>query len=372
MATVQVPPDLAASYFDGQTAKAQAVSLRLEPDSRMLQLLTMGGLAQRSIAWTDVQWPERTRHGIRVAHFAGGGSVQCADLQAWDTWLQQGGPGESWVVKMQQSWRSVLLCMLLLALLGAGGFHWGIPLAAHTVVALMPASVDASLGESSLAAIDESLMQPSKLPAAEQARLRAAFAKALSAQPAGSVPEWQLLFRKSRIGPNALALPGGTMVMTDELVALVDADANVVTAVLAHEMGHVQHRHGVQMLVQASLLGIASSVVLGDFSSLLAAVPVLLGQASYSRNVEKQADAEAVRFLVAAGISPEVMVGLFNKLEAERKRESGEKDSSTPTDQEATPADSASWLGIAFASHPGSAERIAFFRQAARQMQSKP
>jgi Zn-dependent protease with chaperone function len=268
-------------------------------------------------------------------------------------------------VKAQQSWRSVLVSVLLLVLLGAGVYQWGLPWAARAVVAVTPHSVDAALGQASLSAIDDSLMQPSELPLDEQTRLRAAFAQALAAQPAGSVPAWQLEFRKSRIGPNAFALPGGTMVMTDELVALVGADDQVITALLAHELGHVRHRHGLRMLVQATVLAGVTGVVLGDFSTLLAGVPLLLGQASYSRDAEKQADAEAVHILKAAGISPGVMVTLFEKLAA--------KNDPSATDKKGFEAAAAqsSWLGIAFASHPSDADRVAYFKQAAREFQEK-
>ena len=347
---------LAASYFDGVTARAQAVTLQLVGSN----LVLAGDGINRSIRMADVQWPERTRHGIRVAHFADGGSVQCADTAAWDAWRQYSGQRDSWVVRAQQSWRGVLVSVLLLVMVGAAVYQWGLPIAARAVVAVMPQSVDATLGQASLSAIDDSLMQPSKLPMNEQTRLREAFIKALSAQPAGSVPAWQLVFRKSRIGANAFALPGGTMVMTDEMVELVGADDKVITAVLAHELGHVRHRHGLRMLVQATVLAGVTSVVLGDFSTLLAGVPLLLGQASYSRNAEKEADAEAVRILIAAGISPDVMVTLFEKLQAKDKN-----------DKEASTGQS-SWLGIAFASHPSDAERMAYFRQAARGMQAKP
>lgn len=357
---------LVASYFDGMTAKAQAVTLRLAGGDLVL---TAEGI-NRSIRAADVQWPERTRHGIRVAHFADGGSVQCADAMAWDAWRQLSGQRDSWVVMAQQSWRGVLVSVLLLLLLGAAVYTWGLPWAARAVVAAAPQSVDESLGQASLSAIDDSLMQPSMLPMDEQTRLRAAFTKALAAQPVGSVPAWQLVFRKSRssgiLGPNAFALPGGTMVMTDEMVELVGGDEKVITAVLAHELGHVRHRHGLRMLVQATVLAGVTSVVLGDFSTLLAGVPLLLGQASYSRDAEKEADAEAVRILKAAGISPDVMVTLFEKLEAKNNPAAkGNKD------QEAAVAQS-SWLGIAFASHPSDAERIAYFKQAAQGMQIKP
>lgn len=353
---------LTASYFDGVTAKAQTVSLRLVAGD----LVLTGEGIKRGIRAADVQWPERTRHGIRVAHFADGGSVQCADAAAWDAWRQNSGQRDSWVVKAQQSWRGVLVSVLLLVVIGAVVYQWGLPWAARAVVAATPQSVDVSLGQASLSAIDDSLMQPSKLALVEQARLREAFTKALAAQPAGSVPAWQLVFRKSRIGPNAFALPGGTMVMTDEMVELVGGDDKIITAVLAHELGHVRYRHGLRMLVQATVLAGVASVVLGDFSTLLAGVPLLLGQASYSRDAEKEADAQAVQMLKAAGISPEVMVTLFEKLEAKSKPVAKDKE-----DADAA-ATQSSWLGIAFASHPSDADRIAYFRQAALGFQAKP
>ena len=155
------------------------------------------------------------------------------------------------------------------------------------------------------------------------------------------------------------------MVMTDEMVELVDADEKVITAVLAHELGHVRHRHHLRMLVQATLTADVTSVALGDFSTQLTGLPLLLGQANYSRDTEKEADREAVQILKAAGISPEVMVTLFEKLDAKQKPADKKKDQSTA-------AGSSSWLGIAFASHLTDAEHMAYFRQAAREMQATP
>ena len=303
-------PLLDAVYFDGRSARAQPVQLRIE--GAVLHLAGEG--VDRQVALSAVMWPERTRHGMRVAHFEDGGSVQCSDAAAWDRWSQANGRRDTLVVRLQQSWRGVLASVLALVVLAVVLQQWGLPAAARAVVAATPASVEISLGAATLQAIDGPLMRPSKLPAGEQARLKAAFDKALSGLPPGDVPAWTLVFRQSRIGPNALALPGGTLMLTDELVELVGRDESVITAVLAHELGHVRHRHGLRMLVQVTLLGGLASVVLGDFSSLLAGVPVLLGQASYSREAEREADAEAVRILRAAGISPAVMVTLFDRL----------------------------------------------------------
>lgn len=358
---------LPAIYFDGRSARAQPVTLRLHGAGRQRSLHIQGDGVDLQVPSHQVQWPERTRHGLRLAHLAGGGHVQCEDGAAWDAWAQSQGQRESLVVKMQQSWRWVAGSVAVLATLAVALQLWGLPLLARAVVAATPASLEQTLGESTLAAVDETLMRPSKLPLAEQARITQAFADAVAHQDTTRQRPWKLVFRQSKIGPNALALPGGTILMTDEMVALVNADTQVLTAVLAHELGHVQQRHGLRMLVQATVLGAVGAVVLGDFSTLLAAVPALLGQAHYSREAEREADAHAVQVLKDAGLSPLHMVTLFEALEHERQKKATKaKDGQNSSDEKADDEDSPSWLGIAFASHPSDADRIAYFRAAAQ------
>lgn len=333
--------ELDAHYFDGRSAAAHPV--RVRRDGPALRI-TGEGLDLR-VPLRQVQWPERTRHGARVAELPDGAQLQALDAAAWDELARRCGRGDGAVVRAQQSWRAVVASLVLLVAVVAGAYRWGIPLAAQGALAVLPLSADRAVGDVAWPAIEAELLKPSALPAAEQARLRASFARFVAAQPAGSVPVHRLEFRGSRIGPNAFALPGGTVVMTDELVKLVAADEQVINGVLAHELGHVRHRDGMRMLLQASAVGVLASAVLGDFSSLLAAVPVVLGQAAYSRDAERRADAEAARMLQAAGVSPAVMVVFFEKV------------ASVSGDNR---------LGIAIASHPADAERVRFFRDAAR------
>jgi Zn-dependent protease with chaperone function len=146
-------------------------------------------------------------------------------------------------------------------------------------------------------------------------------------------------------------LPGGIIVVTDDMVELLQGRDDVLVGVLGHELGHVRHRHGMRMVVQAALIGTATSVAWGDFSSVLAAAPAVLGQQAYSRDFEREADADAVRLLRADGLSPDVMTELFARLAAHRKAtRQGDDDGG---------------LGISFASHPADAERIRSFRDAA-------
>ncbi len=343
--------DIAAEYFDGTRARAHAVRAELSAGC----LHVRGPGISVSVPSGQVKWPERTRHGPRVAHLPGGAALHCADRAAWDAWLLAHGRGDSLVVRAQQSWRMTLMSVFLLAAVVVAGFVWGVPSAARAGVALVPPHADAAVGEAALESLDEYLLDPSQLPAPERQRIVAAFERAVAALPAGGVPAWRVEFRKGDIGPNAFALPGGTIVMTDELVLRVRGDERILVGVLGHELGHVRHRHGMRALAQVSALGAAAGLVLGDFSSLLAGVPVWLGQAAYSRDAEREADAEAVQVLKAAGHSPLAMVEFF---EAVRRGEDGK-----PAADEKTRA---SWLGIAIASHPADEERIRFFREAAR------
>ncbi|MBX3607130.1 MAG: M48 family metallopeptidase [Piscinibacter sp.] len=337
---------LAVDYFDGRSARA--VPARLSFDGASLHL--RGENLERQFAPRELRWPERTRHGVRVAELPDGASLHCADGAAWDAFARHCGRGEGWVVRAQQSWRWVLASALATMALLAALYVWGIPAAAQAALALVPLEVDRQIGAAALEQLDEELLKPSRIDALQQRRTRDAFAQALAAQPPGTLPAVRVEFRSSNLGPNAFALPDGTLVLTDELFILADGDADMITGVLAHELGHVRYRHGMRMLLQASAVGVLASIVVGDFNSLLAAAPVVLGQAGYSRDAEREADAESARLLRDAGLSPAVMAAFFEKM---ARREGG-----------ATPL---APLGIAIGSHPADAERIAFFRAAAAQ-----
>jgi predicted Zn-dependent protease len=244
-------------------------------------------------------------------------------------------------------WPLAILCGSILTL-AVAAYAYGIPLATRLILASVPTSIDATIGDAFFGSMDGTALTPSRLPATEQARLRAAFARALGSADGAAASAATLEFRSGiDIGPNAFALPGGRIVVTDELVSLVEGRQDVVIGVLGHEYGHVKARHGLRMVAQSALLRTVTGLVLGDFSAVLAAAPALLGEQAYSRAFERDADAESVRIMRAAGLSPSAMVAFFQKL-AEKDLGSG------------------SGLAIAFASHPADAERVDFFRRAAQ------
>lgn len=322
------------------------MQLRIEAGD--LLILPADGSPARRLPLTTLTWPERQRHGPRHLPLPEGGSIVVHDGQAWDSWQQAQGLGDSLVVRWQQSWRATLAAVLLLVGMAAASWVWGLPWAARQAVAWVPPAVDQAIGDQAFESLQaQGVFTPSQLAPARQTRIREALARAVeAAYPAGQRPVYQLRFHASPIGPNALALPGGILVLTDALATLFADQDEVLVGVLAHELGHVQARHGMRALVQVGLLSTLAGLAFGDFSSVVAGSATLVGQMAYSRDAEREADGEAIRVLTAAGIDPAVMVQLFDRLSEGRSGRTGPL------------------LGIALASHPADAERIARFRAA--------
>lgn len=225
---------------------------------------------------------------------------------------------ERWVNEAEVRWLPALVATALLVVGLWALIVYGVPTAANVVARRISPSLEKGMGTQSLNTLDRVALEPSKLTAERQAALMARFtAVSQLADPAGG---HQLLFRASpAVGPNAFALPGGTVVLLDELVAEATDDDEIV-AVLAHEIGHVQERHTLRQVLQTSVAGVLLAAVLGDVVSatsyVVAAVPTFLLNARYSRAFEVEADAFGFGLLDRAGIDREHFVRFLTRLEA--------------------------------------------------------
>lgn len=346
------PASLDSRWFDGRSPKPHAVTLRVEAGELLMQV---GESETRRYPLARVRWPERRTHGQRQAELPDGGVIQHADAVEWDAWAQANGLQDSAVVGWMQSWRATLVALAGAVVFLAAAWLWGVPWLSQTLAHQVPDSLDRHVGEQSLQQLDRLFLRPSQLPQKQQDELRHRFASAVErAYPQGDAPHWELAFHASPVlGANAFALPGGFMVMTDELVDLLKDQPDALVGVLAHELGHVEHRDGLDMVVRASLISALVGVVLGDASGFLATVPATLATQAYSRDTERRADAHAARVLHAAGIPPSAMAVFFERMLAEA-------DSDAPSGDD---EDEGVSLPIAIGSHPDHAERIRFFRE---------
>ena len=162
---------------------------------------------------------------------------------------------------------------------------------------------------------DESWLRPSQLDFERREKIRKTFDRLCEGLSFESF--YHLEMRSGRLfGPNALALPGGIIVLTDELVALADSTDDIA-AVLAHEVGHVELRHAMRGVLQNSIVAIAVAAVTADAANIgtaVAGLPAVLAQTKYSREFETDADEFAFDLLQRKGRSPEAFASIMTKL----------------------------------------------------------
>lgn len=328
-----------ADYFDGQRAQRHRVVL--EVDAGILHVL--GDDIDRQIPLHELRVSEPMGAAPRLIKFPDGAHCEVRDHAVLNAMLREHGHTDSWIVKLQTQWGWALGAVLLtLAIVGAG-YRWGLPYASEQIAYRLPDNVLNQLGELTLDVLDDQLFATSKLTPERQRALTTRFKNL--ANPDIQNLRHQILFRDGQsLGANALALPNGTIIVTDQLVGLAENDEEIL-GVLAHELGHLKHRHSLRMLIQGSVVGFVLAWYIGDVSTVAAGLPTLLLQARYSRDHEREADRYAATVLKANAISPQRLADMLGRLEA----------SHTECAAENEPSDNA--LDY-MASHPATRERI--------------
>lgn len=314
---------VASRFFDGRTARAFPARLWFLPGPRLV-VQTPGFEAGFGI--DEIHLPAPVGNTPRFIHLPGGQTCEVSDLPALEAALAAWPPART-VRRRAPGWRFALgsVAFLLAAI-------WlivsqGLPFAARQASFALPQETVLKLGESTLAELDHSLFHPSGLP---QARINQLLHKSRRFfTDVGEPPDRRIEFRSApTIGPNAMALPNGVIVFTDDIVRLAENDEQLL-AVLAHECGHIHHRHSLRGLLQRSVVLMAATLVSGNHRSLDSAQAALtshLVNSRYSRDFEFEADAYAAELLRRAGI-PETRLGEMLDLLERHAGRAGAKES---------------------------------------------
>ena len=117
---------------------------------------------------------------------------------------------------------------------------------------------------------------------------------------------------------NAFALPGGSVMVTDELIDLT-ATPDELAAVVAHEAAHVEKRHVMQAVWRSFGFGVLLDALVGGGSGAGQQAVLLMGSFTnlrYSREAEAEADAAGQDLLQAQGLSSQGMSPFFRRLTA--------------------------------------------------------
>ncbi|RJG05300.1 hypothetical protein D3870_04060 [Noviherbaspirillum cavernae] len=347
---------ISATYFDGQTTRRHPVTLMMHKGV----IAVTGEGIRRSVRLSKLNVSERLEHAPRIMRFPDGGFVE-VQHRSLDKLLRKNGYRDPWVVHWQQNWAWSLIALITVLTLLIAGYQWGLPWAADKLAQRLPASLEKSLGDGQWKLIDEGYLRPSRLDAAEQARLRQLFAEL--ARPRGEKTVYRLEFRDSRIGPNAFALPNGIIVMTDQLVTLARND-HAVLAVLAHELGHLQRHHSLRQLLQTAGTAVVVNLLIGDVSSVAAAAPTFLLDQKYSRDFEREADRYAIDMMRENGLPLSPMADLFERMgNALADADEGVEGEDEPLEDAGKKPHRTDFSDY-FSSHPSDQERIARLRAA--------
>jgi Zn-dependent protease with chaperone function len=313
-------------YYDGTTSAQVPAECRVY-DNGAVQIQGLdGGEVLVRLSCFELRASPRLAHTRRNLYFPGGQKFETGDNRAVDEVMARfhKRSGLHAVHLLESRKRYILICLAaMLAILWVTG-RYGVPAAARLIAHQLPQSMVQQAGRQTLDILDHSFFKPSRLDVSENERLSARFQPLIQAHAALNL---QVRFREGgRLGANAFALPGGTIVFTDEMVKLA-ADDNELLSVLAHEAGHVALRHGIQRIIQDSLIAFAVMAITGDNTGapqLFIGLPVALTELAYSREFEREADQYALAYLQANGISPRHFANLMRRLQNEKHPENAE------------------------------------------------
>jgi len=315
------------------------------------QLQVRGDGVGRVERLADVTLTPRLGRTRRRIEFADGAVCELEDDVLLDSWFSSPTHrGWNLLARLEAHWGMIAASFVLVMALTVALAVWGLPWAAQKVAVRLPQQWVVQLGEGTLSGMEQILGNTTQLPAARQQALQDSFARLVKGAGIAST----LVFRDwPRLGPNALALPDGSIVMTDQLVALADDDRELL-AVLAHELGHVHERHALQKVLASSGVAALVFVLTGDvsgLSSIVVAAPTIMTHLHHSRALEADADRYAFALMSRQGLDPVWFARIIRKLEAAHGGQAaGGAD-------EADDKDKSDGMSDWFLSHPASEER---------------
>ncbi|MGK0441732.1 MAG: Zn-dependent protease with chaperone function [Pseudohongiellaceae bacterium] len=213
--------------------------------------------------------------------------------------------------KLENSLTTIIFACITTAVLTWATVIYGFPAAAKQIAFHLPEFTTSKLG-SSLSILDTVLFEPSELSQQRQLEVRQFTQVVLDQYPALH----PTLYFRSGMSANALALPNGEIVLTDDFVTLAQDDDEIL-AVVFHELGHLQGKHIVRRTLQDSMVTLLIIFITGDLDTLdlLTGLPTLVLDLSYSRAFEEEADDFALQAMHQHGIDTNNFAIIMQRLD---------------------------------------------------------
>jgi Zn-dependent protease with chaperone function len=345
---MSAPLTLAGRYFDGRTAVAHEVSVRLSPDGVTIDNENL------SLFWpaTRLVLIERTGAEIRLGDRMDDHARLILDAEDAAGPLSALWPDLLSGRRERRRITALIASLIFGTGVVAAAIFVGAPAASGSLARATSKDLEIRMGEN-LAAQITVMVRPCKNQDAAVAALQPALDRFVAENDVG----FPITFRFVQSAtPNAFALPGGQVMATSGLAKALASDQEAFLAVMAHEFGHVKARDGLTAIYRNAGIGVALDIITGGSGAAQQAV-ILAGQVSqlrHSRRQESRADETAAEIMLAAGLDPAALARAFDAI----RFFDPEEHESAREDREEIP----SWLS----SHPNTEARVAAARARAR------
>ena len=367
--------------FDGRTAGK--ISVLVRPTSSGL-VVTFPDNREMSWLYSSLRLADsgRNKGPVRVEHdVMEGGSTRVETLVIADTSflvrvedIAPNALGSLWDQPRHTRLKRLLLILaatvipLLLYLV----WKVAIPIAADAFVPNIPVSWEEKLGEKAFEAMFR------KKPPAPSPQMQNALDE-ITQRLLAPVEDQPYNFR-IYIHPdktfNAMALPGGIVVVFQGLIDHTESPEELA-GVLAHEFQHVLQRHPTRNLARQIALSVVLAMIVGDTGNVMGLILEMAGQLgglNYTRKMEIEADEKGMQMMLEAGVDPQGMISIFEKLTQQNNLKVFDAHKKNPPNKKSegkADKDPQEWREY-FSSHPMGKNRLKMLNEIADKKAGKP
>jgi beta-barrel assembly-enhancing protease len=318
------------SLFDGQSARKQPVQIELTPYH-----ITLTVPDRSSVNWpySDIRWTAETIP-FQIEHQFNTSNVETLETlvvedPAFFVNCQRIAPDDFSRKTTNKSfnWKIFSAGILILFLFFYAAFKIVPNYFVGQLVAKIPVEWEEILGDGVLSAFPVE-----KNPDPKVMALLTNILRLLKQSNPEETPYNLKIFILPSDKINALALPGGNIIVFEGLLKVADSPEELA-GVLAHEAQHIFLKHSTQGILRNMASGMLLTLVLGDANTLMESVVSIVEQLNtlgFSRKMETEADIKGVELMLGAKINPQGMLSIFKKLlKEELKLEENKKNLSS-------------------------------------------
>lgn len=300
------PQAFNASYYDGRTAQRHPVTVHLRATA--LDVVAEEGHVIDQWLYGEVELSDQGSAGSRVVKQGTEARLVIPDRHAF---AQLKALSPNLVSQRQRTLRNMGLSVVAMAVVILVGY-FSLGLLSGAIVQMIPLETEVRLGN---AYADEvaAFFAPEQGGAlcnnAQGGAALDATVERLQRFTDGPFPYRVDILDTPLV--NAVALPGGRILLFRGVLDKADS-FDEVAGVLAHEMEHVNLRHGMQAVVRGYGINMLADMMFGG--NMMGSVSSLLMMTSYSRDAELAADQGAIAPLRQAGIGTAGVARFFARL----------------------------------------------------------